>query len=87
MLLDVTVRDGGYVVDHRWTAVEAGAVVRAVHAAGVDLVEVGYLRSGPADPAAPLGELPAGPSGARGRAGPWSSLVVMVRPGEVDRTA
>ncbi|GHF65677.1 4-hydroxy-2-oxovalerate aldolase [Streptomyces mashuensis] len=43
-LVDVTLRDGGYVNKHSWTVAQARRVVRACAAAGVPLVEAGYLR-------------------------------------------
>ncbi|WP_416973968.1 hypothetical protein [Streptomyces sp. 4F14] len=43
-LLDVTLRDGGYVNSHSWTVGQAQGVVRACEAAGVPFTEVGYLR-------------------------------------------
>jgi 4-hydroxy 2-oxovalerate aldolase len=43
-LLDVTIRDGGYVNGHTWTVEQAASVVRACRAAGVRSTEVGYLR-------------------------------------------
>lgn len=44
VLLDVTLRDGGYVNKHSWTAAQAERVVRACATARVPLTEVGYLR-------------------------------------------
>lgn len=44
MLLDVTLRDGGYVNHHEWTLQEAVSVVRTMEAARIPFVEVGYLR-------------------------------------------
>lgn len=43
-LLDVTIRDGGYVNGHTWTVDQAVSVVRACRSAGVHSAEVGYLR-------------------------------------------
>jgi 4-hydroxy 2-oxovalerate aldolase len=43
-LIDVTLRDGGKVNDHRWTPAQAIDVVRACLRAGVPQVEVGYWR-------------------------------------------
>lgn len=43
-LLDVTLRDGGYVNKHSWTTEQAERVVRSCTAAGVPFTEVGYLR-------------------------------------------
>jgi 4-hydroxy 2-oxovalerate aldolase len=44
ILLDVTLRDGGYVNGHSWTTGEAISVVRTMEAAQIPFVEVGYLR-------------------------------------------
>lgn len=43
-MIDVTLRDGGYVNGHTWTVEQAETVVRACAAAGVPYAEVGYLR-------------------------------------------
>ena len=57
-LLDVTLRDGGYINDHRWTPAQAAALTTACARAGVGIVEAGYYRprlhstSGRAQPAA-----------------------------------
>ncbi|MFG2525292.1 hypothetical protein [Streptomyces sp. NPDC048527] len=87
LLLDVTIRDGGYVNGHEWTVPQARSVVRTVAAAGVPFVEVGYLReaaSGPLTPSARCEpdylEALAAVAGATG-------LAVMVRPGEVSPRA
>ncbi len=56
VLLDVTIRDGGYVNGHSWTTEQAEHVVRTCAAAGVPNVEVGYLR--PRRHAADGAELP-----------------------------
>nr|ACG70820.1 HMG-CoA lyase-like protein [Streptomyces fradiae] len=70
---DVTLRDGGYLNDHSWTADRAHAVVRAVSAAGVRRIEVGYANAGAAFPSpALLGDLVAA-------AGP-ATVVMMVKP-------
>jgi 4-hydroxy 2-oxovalerate aldolase len=45
-LLDVTLRDGGYVNGHSWTRSRAQAVVAACDAAGVPYCEIGYFRPG-----------------------------------------
>ncbi|QNP68347.1 hypothetical protein IAG44_01910 [Streptomyces roseirectus] len=60
-LLDVTLRDGGYVNKHSWTAGQAQQVVRACAAAGVPFTEVGYLRParhGAEDDTAPSASCP-----------------------------
>lgn len=86
LVLDVTVRDGGYVIDHRWTPAEAAAIVRTTHAAGVDLIEVGYLRSGEPDPLRPSATCAPAYLDLLAEQVGWSRLVVMVRPGEVEPT-
>lgn len=43
-LLDVTLRDGGYVNEHSWTMTDAADIAETVVKAGVSGVEVGYLR-------------------------------------------
>lgn len=44
VLVDVTLRDGGYVNGHSWGLQQARQVVLACTAAGIPLTEVGYLR-------------------------------------------
>ncbi|OKJ99660.1 hypothetical protein AMK26_26990 [Streptomyces sp. CB03234] len=44
VLLDVTIRDGGYINKHSWTTTQASQVIAACSAAGVPYSEVGYLR-------------------------------------------
>ena len=44
-LLDCTLRDGGYVNDWQWGASPAKHIIRALTNAGVDIVEVGFLRN------------------------------------------
>jgi 4-hydroxy 2-oxovalerate aldolase len=83
LLLDVTLRDGGYINGHGWTIDEAAGIVRSVDRAGIPLIEVGYLRSGD-DPLRPAASCPPyylDPLAAEAR---QAGLVVMVRPGEVD---
>jgi 4-hydroxy 2-oxovalerate aldolase len=43
-LLDVTLRDGGYVNRHAWSIDEASRIVEAAARAGIPGVEVGYFR-------------------------------------------
>ena len=45
MLLDCTLRDGGYVNDWKWGYHEAKAIIQALVKARVDVVEVGFLRN------------------------------------------
>lgn len=44
-LLDCTLRDGGYVNDWKWGKQTAHDIVRLLTEAGVDIVEVGFLRN------------------------------------------
>lgn len=44
-LLDCTLRDGGYVNDWKWGFVRAREIIQALVKAGVDMVEVGFLRN------------------------------------------
>lgn len=48
-LVDVTLRDGGYLNDHSWTLQQARDIVRVVATTGVRYIEVGYLRPDAAD--------------------------------------
>ena len=45
MLLDCTLRDGGYVNDWKWGFPQARAIIQALVKAKVDAVEVGFLRN------------------------------------------
>ncbi|KXK62332.1 hypothetical protein AWW66_08870 [Micromonospora rosaria] len=81
-MLDVTLRDGGYVNGHSWTTREAEAIVRAVGAAGVPYVEVGYLREAH-QPHRPSASCPPGYLDALAAVADRPQLTVMVRPGEV----
>ena len=45
MLLDCTLRDGGYVNDWKWGFHSAKAIIQALVKAKVDVVEVGFLRN------------------------------------------
>lgn len=81
-LLDVTLRDGGYVNGHSWTLREAEAVVRAVGACGVPYLEVGYLRDAH-DPRRPTASCPPAHLDALAAVDGRPALAVMVRPGEV----
>lgn len=81
IVLDVTLRDGGYLNDHRWTPAQACAIVRGVAASGIAYAEVGYLATPPGDRARPSAccddaylEAVAGAAGDTG-------IAVMVRPG------
>ena len=44
-LLDCTLRDGGYVNDWRWGLATARDIVATQTRAGVDIIEVGFLRN------------------------------------------
>ncbi|MGC4807619.1 hypothetical protein [Micromonospora sp. DT233] len=81
-LLDVTLRDGGYVNGHSWTTREAEAIVRTVGAAGVPVVEVGYLREGH-EPQRPSAICPPEYLAALAAVADRPRIAVMVRPGEV----
>ncbi|NUU26394.1 MAG: pyruvate carboxyltransferase [Streptomycetaceae bacterium] len=84
----MTLRDGGYFNDHRWTTHEAESVVRAVGAAGVPYAEIGYLR-GTHEPQRPTASCPPAYLDALANVAGRPALAVMVRPGEVpiDRIA
>lgn len=83
-LLDVTLRDGGYVNGHTWTMREAAAIVTAADAAGIPFIEVGYLRYGAEDPLRPAASCaPAYLDLMAGQAR-QATLAVMVRPGEAE---
>lgn len=43
-VIDVTLRDGGYVNDHGFTPQQAAALVAGLAASGLDYVEIGYYR-------------------------------------------
>jgi 4-hydroxy 2-oxovalerate aldolase len=79
-IIDVTLRDGGKAISHRWTAEQARTVVGACATAGVRYVEVGYWRprrhqvDGSVAPAA---SCPASYLGLLRRSGAGASLVVM----------
>ena len=45
ILLDCTLRDGGYVNDWKWGFPQARAIIQALVKAKVDAVEVGFLRN------------------------------------------
>jgi len=45
-ILDVTLRDGGYVNGHSWSLPDAQRIVRAAADAGIPSAEVGYFRPG-----------------------------------------
>lgn len=44
-LLDCTLRDGGYVNDWQWGFGSARRIIQTLTRAGVDIVEVGFLRN------------------------------------------
>src|SRR5215472_1536678 len=46
VLIDVTLRDGGYVNHHSWSRSQARAIVAGCAKAGVPYSEVGYFRPG-----------------------------------------
>ena len=86
-LLDVTIRDGGYVNGHTWTVEQAVSIVGAVARAGVPLIEVGYLRTPTGGDARPTARCEAGYLAAVAAAAGPAGLVVMIRPGEVEPAA
>ncbi|MGK5733723.1 hypothetical protein [Streptomyces sp. URMC 124] len=73
---DVTLRDGGYLNGHTWTESQAHAVVRAVAAAGVPRIEVGYAGSAARDGGFPSPEL----LGALVEAASPATVLMMVKP-------
>lgn len=84
ILLDVTLRDGGYVNGHSWTVHEAAAIVDAVDAAGIGFIEIGYLRHDADDPLRPSARCPEPYLTSLAPHARHAGLVVMVRPGEAD---
>jgi 4-hydroxy 2-oxovalerate aldolase len=74
LVTDVTLRDGGYLNGHSWMDDQARAVVRAVSAAGVRRIEVGYATAGSGGFPSPalLGELVASAAPA--------TVLMMVKP-------
>lgn len=85
ILLDVTLRDGGYVNGHSWTAWEAACVVRTMAAAHIPLVEVGYLREPSGLSRNPSTRCePAYLEALAAEAGD-TRLAVMIRPGEAPK--
>lgn len=82
LLLDVTIRDGGYVNGHNWTIAEASSVVRAMEAARVPVVEVGYLRAPTGDRLNPAARCEPHYLETLAAQVRDTRLVVMVRPGE-----
>lgn len=88
ILLDVTLRDGGYVNGHGWTLGEAESIVRTVGLVGVNCAEVGYLRD-QHDARRPSASCPPAYLAALAAVAERPALAVMVRPGEVslDRIA
>jgi 4-hydroxy 2-oxovalerate aldolase len=83
LLLDVTLRDGGYVNGHSWTTNDALSVVQTMEAANIPFTEVGYLRTPSGNPMNPSARCE--PDYLRALAAPLTDtrLAVMVRPGEV----
>jgi 4-hydroxy 2-oxovalerate aldolase len=85
MVLDVTLRDGGYVNDFHFSFEDSRSVVEALAGARIPWLEVGYFASPPeltapvVQPSCRLDDLRALYDLVAGRAG----LVVMVRPGTV----
>lgn len=82
LLLDVTIRDGGYVNGHTWTPTEAAAIVDTIDAAGIPYTEVGYLRSHSDDRLQQSAHCPPDYLEKLAAQTEQTRLVVMVRPGE-----
>ncbi|MBP2705463.1 hypothetical protein JOL79_16755 [Microbispora sp. RL4-1S] len=83
LILDVTLRDGGYVNKHSWTLAEAVSIVRAVDAARVPYVEVGYLGAANGGRLAPSSRCEPDYLGALRAEVAHTRLAVMVRPPQV----
>lgn len=82
-LLDVTIRDGGYVNGHAWTLDEAVSIARAIDAAGIPFAEVGYLRTPRGDLLRPSAYCERDYLRTLSKHLSETSMAVMVRPGEV----
>lgn len=82
LLLDVTIRDGGYVNGHDWTVAQARSVVRTMEAARVPFVEVGYLRQATGGALTPAARCEPDYLEALAAEIRDTRLVVMARPGE-----
>jgi 4-hydroxy 2-oxovalerate aldolase len=87
LLLDVTIRDGGYVNGHEWTVPQARSVVRTVAAAGIPFTEVGYLREAAGGPLTPSARCEPDYLEALAQVAGGTGLTVMIRPGEVSPRA
>ncbi|WP_255948826.1 hypothetical protein [Streptomyces odontomachi] len=87
LLLDVTIRDGGYVNGHDWTVAQARSVVRTMEAARVPFVEVGYLRQATGGALTPAARCEPDYLHALAAETRDTRLVVMVRPGETEPEA
>jgi 4-hydroxy 2-oxovalerate aldolase len=82
-LIDVTLRDGGYVNGHAWSLRDAASIVEAVDASGVSFIEVGYLREREPDVRRPAASCPDDYLDCVWRAVTGAGLVVMVHPKDV----
>ncbi|CRK57279.1 4-hydroxy-2-oxovalerate aldolase [Alloactinosynnema sp. L-07] len=84
-LLDVTLRDGGYVNKHSWSLPQAVAVVDACVRAGIDHVEVGYIRPRRDSAGSPAASCPPEYLAAlRERMPDTTTMVVMAHMADVD---
>ena len=81
-LLDVTIRDGGYVNDHGWTCNVAAQIMRTMTEAGIFHTEVGYLRD-QHDPDRPSASCPPAYLEQLASECTRARITVMIRPGEV----
>ena len=82
VLLDVTLRDGGYLNGHGWSLEQAVQVVSAIDAAGIPFTEVGYFQPGAADGGRrPAASSPPGYLERLAAAVRHTRLVVMAKPG------
>jgi 4-hydroxy 2-oxovalerate aldolase len=82
-LLDVTLRDGGYINAHGWTLEEAEATVRAAGRAGLSWTEVGYYRPSAAEPLPPAACCPDPYLERLAESAGTVGLCVMAMPGQV----
>lgn len=85
-LLDVTLRDGGYVNGHSWSRADAATVVGACAAAHIPSSEVGYFRPHRDDPAGqrPTATCPPDYLRALSRDNPGTTLAVMAHAADLE---
>lgn len=84
-ILDVTLRDGGYVNDHRFSLEECRGIVRQLNAARIPFIEVGYFRTVNQNYNGRTGTAVCDPDylSAMREVSQTSQLAVMVRPGDI----